>query len=635
MSSLPNTSSVQFTTLISLGGPSIFQARWMMNPVRRTFQTVDVTLRSPFTGGTGGENRPQNVLAHTRSEDHTPQILFLAKWIRLAANAPRSLKLIVPMVDGFLARGHFFEQRLVDCHMVEETVGFLSLSEEAKAPRFFTPISDNFLFVVSSAIAGILTPLSTSDSGLEILETELISRLSGDWLLKEAIKRRNVVLVEGYSYLQTGAGFIQAVQDFNIALIVIGAGEPNGPKHWLQNPANARGFCDAFIPIDMTVDDSLPNRIADAVRGYTGFDVVHGILTAHDSYLVSTAKAAGILGLAASPVPAHEISTNKYSLRRLEVESQTSDYQYLRFAGLEDIQQQLGSSANPLVIEYPAIIKPISGFLSEGVAKIRSDAELLESMRRIDTSRHGHSVVVETYVDGPEFDANIVLCEGNILFFELTDDFPSAGDLPGAGATATFFETSEFTPSNLPSAERDIVRTSLHKTLLTLGFTWGLFHVEGRVKDSTMVYRADESGIMDLRERLVPRKNMPSCFLVEINARIPRSWVERLKIVATPFQFPHRPDGSQYWCELVFIQPDRGGRYNTDDACGDLLRRHSKLVPNVSKHFCTYEKGDIIPDPASGVCLLLAYFLVYSRRSRQEVRELAEFIRAEFRYDII
>lgn len=175
----------------------------MMNPVRRTFQTVDVTL-SPFTGGTGGENRPQNVLAHTRSEDHTPQILFLAKWIRLAANAPRSLKLIVPMVDGFLARGHFFERRLVDCHMVEETVGFLSLSEEAKAPKFFTPISDNFLFVVSSAIAGILTPPSTSDSGLEILETELISRLSGDWLLKEAIKRRNVVLVEGYSYLQTG-----------------------------------------------------------------------------------------------------------------------------------------------------------------------------------------------------------------------------------------------------------------------------------------------------------------------------------------------------------------------------------------------------------------------------------------------
>jgi hypothetical protein len=103
----------------------------------------------------------------------------------------------------------------------------------------------------------------------------------------------------------------------------------------------------------------------------------------------------------------------------------------------------------------------------------------------------------------------------------LTDDFPSAEDLPGAGATATFFDTSEFTPSNLLSAERDIVQTSLHKTLLTLGFTWGLFQVEGRIKDSTMVYRADESGIMDLRERLVPRKKKPSCFLVEINARIP------------------------------------------------------------------------------------------------------------------
>ncbi|KAJ7616085.1 ATP-grasp domain-containing protein [Roridomyces roridus] len=444
-------------------------------------------------------------------------------------------------------------------------------------------------------------------------------------------------------------GIIQAVSDFNVSVIVLGTGEPDGPKHWLQYPANAPGFCDAFIPIDMTVDDDLPHRIVAAVRGYTSFDKLDGIFTGHDRYLVSTAKAAHILGLPASPIRAYEISTDKYVMRQFEA---NSGFQCLRFSQLADMKQQLPATA----IHYPAIVKPVSGYLSEGVARVSSDTELLASVARIDTKRHGHAVIVETYIDGPEFDANIILCKGEILFFELVDDFPSSGDNEAAG---TFFETSEFTPSALPPAERETVQHTLHQTLLKLGFTWGLFHVEGRVKDSTMEFRPGEGGIVDLHPRLSPRSGQPSCFLVEINARIPGLGCAMstrhaygvdfyaahlvsclrdeslLRLASTPFTFPERTDGSQYWCEVVFIQPSRGGRFDTADPCGELLGRHPELRANVCEHLCCYAKGDVIPDPKTGVCLLLAYFLVYSRTSRQRVRPVAEMIRKEFRYNVV
>ncbi|KAJ6617113.1 ATP-grasp domain-containing protein [Mycena sp. CBHHK59/15] len=652
--SVANIGLGEFSTMVRLGRPARVEAHWRINTPSASFQTLDVTLL-PSTGQVA-RDFPEVTLSAVPREEKS--LFFLFECIQTAVYLPRALKFVIPTTGGFIARGHLFERRLLDCPFAEEVVGFLALDQRAEWPKFSSPLSDSFLSIVSSAAAGILLPPSESPI-FGLLEAELNSRLSFDWLIPEPVPRRNVVLVEGYSYLQTGVGFIQAVQDFNVAVIVLGTGVPNGPKHWLQNPANAQGFCEAFIPIDMTIDDGLPLRIADAARKYTGFNKLDGILTAHDRYLVSTAKAAGILGLPASPVRAHEMATDKYAMRRFEVESQGGDFQFLHFSGLQDIARQLAAAEKPVVVRYPAIVKPVSGYLSEGVAKVNNDAELFESVGRINTARHGSSVIVETYVDGPEFDANIVLCEGEMLFFELVDDFPSAGDVSGAGASATFYETSEFTPSNVDPAEREIVRTSLHKTLLSLGFTWGLFHVEGRVKDSAKEYRTDESGIVDLHPRLVPRQNKPSCFLVEINARIPGLGCafstlhsygvdfyavhllsclrdsERLRMVANPFQFAGRPDGSQYWCEVVFIQPDRGGRYNTEDACGELLQRHPALAANVSRHLCCYAKGDIIPDPASGICLLLAYFLAYSRKSRQHVREVAESIRAEFRYEVL
>ncbi|KAK7055610.1 carnosine synthase 1 protein, partial [Favolaschia claudopus] len=558
------------------------EALWRVNDPFAHFQTVDVTLRTNST------NAEHSQPISAAPEDSTQR--FFARYIALGVASPRFIKLILSRTPGFLPRKNFFERRLVDFPFAEEIVGFSVLEREIKP----CVSKDDFCAILGAAAAGIVLPADQSAAA----EGELLARLNLRWLLSSPAPRYHVVLVEGYPHLQMGIGFIQAVKDLNVRLIVLG---PQGQKHWLEDPENAAGFCEALIHVDLTFDARLPERIAAAVRGYKGWDKADGIFTAHDRYLVATAQAARILELPAAPARAHEISTDKYAMRQFQADDQANDFQLFRFAGVDDARQHVDNAVEPFVVHYPAIVKPISGFASEGVAKVNNNAELFNSIARVNSARHGNVVIVETYIPGPEFDANFVLMDGKILFFELTDDFPSEGDLAGAGSDAAFFETGELTPSNLSPAEREIVRSSLHKTLLDLGFTWGLYHIEGRLKDSAKEYRADETGLVDLQDRISPASGKPSCFLLEINARVPGVGCSfstihtygvdfyavpvlacvrdtaRLSIIATPFSFPSREDGSQYWCQVVFIQPTHGGTYVSEDACGALINRRPDL----------------------------------------------------------
>ncbi|KAF8202077.1 hypothetical protein K438DRAFT_1758328 [Mycena galopus ATCC 62051] len=143
-------------------------------------------------------------------------------------------------------------------------------------------------------------------------------------------------------------------------------------------------------------------------------------------------------------------------------------------------------------------------------------------------------------------------------------------------------------------------------------------------------YRIDATGLIDLHDRLMPGQGCPSCFLIEINARVPGpGWAfstlhtygvdfyavlvlacvrdtARLGILATPFHFPGREDGSQYWCEAFIVQVERGGRYISEDACGDLVRRRPVLGEHIARGVALYAPGAIVPDPATGLCVVLA-----------------------------
>lgn len=107
-----------------------------------------------------------------------------------------------------------------------------------------------------------------------------------------------------------------------------------------------------------------------------------------------------------------------------------------------------------------------------------------------------NAVSVEAYCDGPEIDANFVLQDGEVLFVECADDFAKAGDREEAGASTVFKASAVLYPSGLPAAELEMVQRYLHQTLLKFGFRSGAFHVEARVRGSSIQYV-----VRDIRRR--------------------------------------------------------------------------------------------------------------------------------------
>jgi biotin carboxylase len=164
-------------------------------------------------------------------------------------------------------------------------------------------------------------------------------------------------------------------------------------------------------------------------------------MTISDARLPGIAKACEILGLPTSPSDAYAIAGDKEKTRMLE---QGSD-ECFSLSSAEELEVYL-SERRGRPLQFPMVVKPCIGWNSDRVSKVFNNVDLAVAVRKA-AERHSNSpkrrteVVIEPYIDGPEVDANFVLLDGEILFFEVCDDFPCKGDAEDAGLEDNFQET--------------------------------------------------------------------------------------------------------------------------------------------------------------------------------------------------
>ena len=191
-------------------------------------------------------------------------------------------------------------------------------------------------------------------------------------------------------------------------------------------------------------------------------------------------------------------------------------------------------------------------------------------------------------------------------------------------------------------------------TLLKMGFRDGIVHLERRVDHSTVDYEMQD-GLYDLHPRSPAPTEPASAWLNEINPRplgmTGSQIIEstygidywglalliavrdkfRVRALSQPFK-----NGAQYHCVMVFIPADYPssceGIFDSDDICVDLMTRRKDLTRNISRSGCLVMRGQKVPHPTSGVHSFLAYFNVFSRRSREEALRLAREVREEVQY---
>lgn len=548
--------------------------------------------------------------------------------------------LVIPCVTGRIARSDIVSLRSVDLLGVDSVITLADPGQLFKAKPTISETGgvdiQTFSELLTAAAAGLLL-----SSGIDIgdLSTELVQRLSIPWILPLSYehRRKTLALVDGRHDPHVGEPLYSAARALEIDLVVV-----ERPGHWTSQEKYRSWYKDLLI-IDMTVDEGLSDRIVEAIQ-ISGHKI-DGIVTLFDPRAAATAKAAERLGVPLAPAEAYEIATDKLRTSLLDGHSA---HRVSRLADAKSLIDRGQAS-------FPLILKPVAGFLSEGVFLVQSFEDLSHAINSIVTI-HGKDALMEPYCDGPEVDANFVLANGEILFFEASDDFPASAE---EGPNGTFIEQANVLPSSLPLQELQILEKSLHQRLLQLGFTDGIFHLEARVRHSAMHY-AKRNGILDLEYQKTSSAALsevvpPTAWLIEINPRPPgiQSFQataitygidyiglslllavrdrQRARILAQPFAQRH-----QYWSQILFIPTPKGGRFDSDDVCAELEKRCPDLAPHISVSFCHWKRGDDIPDPLkTGQLTWIAYYLVNSRVSRRHLLEVCQRIRNETRFSII
>lgn len=612
------------------------------------FQTVDLILSDLSTTALEISSEECQVLLIQGPQKHEiaetkSSALLLSVVHELVKKGSKDVafKLVLPVEDGFVVRADFLQQRLYGCPNVRLIEGFVAPREHLSNPSLSSTGLENFSEILASAAGGIVVGDETGrsqESLLSELETELLGRLSLPWLIPQPIPERKIAIL-GHRSLFMMERWFTAAQAMGIAVLVFG-------QHgsWLEESQHSH-LLEQFLPIDMSVDQDLPSRILGALQKYG--HIIDGITTTIDVYFDAAARVSESLNLPTSPVESLAISVDKYATRMLF----GHDAQVSLVTGVKDLRQQIEASSESLT--YPLIVKPSHGWSSEGVFKVTNERELFVAVEKLASFSPGIKIVVETYADGPEVDANFLMWEGEILFFEVVDDFPCSADEEGSAESANFQELEMVYPSNLIESEKELLRTEIHKFLLSSGFRTGIFHVEARIQNSTMEYNKVD-GVTDLRLKTEAPLAKPKIFMLEVNVRCP-GWMViwataytygidyaafqmlsalgdgvRARVLSQPFLF-----GAQASCESVFIPTKRGGTLAGDAICEELARRRPDLMTSVVHYQTMAQPGEALLDPSSGTLSFVAAFNVASKVSRTEMLRVGQILREEARIEIM
>ncbi|KAI9679129.1 MAG: hypothetical protein M1822_007339 [Bathelium mastoideum] len=340
-----------------------------------------------------------------------------------------------------------------------------------------------------------------------------------------SLSKKRLAFIEARKDIELSKRMWEAARTLGVVLVVI-----DNPGHWFEDELSPYSYYrEAFLPVNIAVDSGLVDRIVHAVQSYSKH--IDGLMTVSDARLFAVAQAAKRLGLPTSPPESYIIAADKYKTRVMEPNAGSS----FQVGSVDELQSFLLHQSASL--HYPLIVKPTLGWGSECVSCVSNVDELLSatskaSARHANATQASRTVVIEPYISGPEVDANFVLLDGEVLFWEVIDDFPCTADIANlsstaaSGSSANFLETQMMLPSKLPANEQHAIKTAIKASILHQGFRTGVFHCEARLRHSSASYTADKNGIVDLHVNTAPSTNerpveIEDVWLLEINARPP------------------------------------------------------------------------------------------------------------------
>jgi biotin carboxylase len=256
------------------------------------------------------------------------------------------------------------------------------------------------------------------------------------------------ILILGAGVMQGPA--IRCARDMGLETVVID-GDPNAPM------AN---LADRFEPVDLK-DIHKIEELALSLAESGGLD---GIMTAGTDFSASVAWAAERLGLPGIP---YEAALDASDKERMRCRFREAGLPSPEFVIISENSGFSGRDNTDLVLPFdlPAVVKPVDNMGARGCRRVDSFDELREAAAAaLGFSRSGR-IIVEEYMEGPEFSVDAVVFGGELTICGLAGRhifFPPY-----------FIEMGHTMPAEIPQPDQDALLDVFARGIRALGITCG------------------------------------------------------------------------------------------------------------------------------------------------------------------
>lgn len=239
----------------------------------------------------------------------------------------------------------------------------------------------------------------------------------------------------------------------------------NKEKNWAAN------YVDEWILSDTNDHQS---SIA-AVSNYHSKSPLDGVITFWEDDVLLTSKIAEALKLPGIPYAVAKIARNKHDFRLFCSKHGLPTPKFIKLGSASDIDRAMSE------LKFPVVVKPTFGTSSAFVVRVETADQLPGTVdfiknnisAQIESALHeGLAILVEEYIDGDEVDIDMLLQNGKVKFWSITDNH--------ATSEPFFIETGDTFPSLLPESTQKELVDMAEMVLEKIGITDGCIHFEAK-----------------------------------------------------------------------------------------------------------------------------------------------------------
>lgn len=218
---------------------------------------------------------------------------------------------------------------------------------------------------------------------------------------QNAVQNKEYVLILGAGLMQRPA--IEAARELGFAAVVADA----NPK------AVCVPFADIFAPVDLKDREGLL-KLAQSF----GLSL-KAVFTAGTDFSSSVSFVAQKCGLVSHTLEAAENASDKVRMRKcfLEADVPSPDFMQIEQSAIQDFL----SSKECAELEFPKVVKPVDNMGARGCRLARDRSELEHSLYEAAKNSRSGRVIVEDYMEGPEFSIDALVHNGTFTVTGFAD----------------------------------------------------------------------------------------------------------------------------------------------------------------------------------------------------------------------